>query len=164
MTALYLIAQEYRADLEKLAELELDEQTVADTLESLGGELEQKAQNVALFIRGLEADADAMRQWAKDATDRAKAMEQRAERMRDYLASCMQSCQIEKIIGPGVELGFRKSSAVVIDDQDLIPADYMRTKPAPPPEPDKKAIADAIKAGLDVPGAHVEQRKTLQIK
>lgn len=164
MTALYLIAQEYRADLAKLAELELDEQTVADTLESLGGELEQKAQNVALFIRGIEADADAMRQWAKDATDRAKAMEQRAERMRDYLAGCMQSCKIEKISGPGVELGFRKSSAVVIDGQDLIPAEYMRTKPAPPPEPDKKAIADAIKAGHDVPGAHVEQRKTLQIK
>lgn len=34
----------------------------------------------------------------------------------------------------------------------------------PPPAPDKKAIADAIKAGTAVPGAHVETRQNLQIK
>ena len=76
----------------------------------------------------------------------------------------MEATGIEKISGPGVELSFRKSSAVVVDGTDLIPAEYMRTKPAPEPEPDKKAIADAIKAGVEVPGAHLEQRRSLQIK
>lgn len=164
MTALYLIAQEYRQDLAKLADLDLDPQTLADTLESLGGELQTKAQNVALFVRSLEADADAARQWAKDATDRAKAMEARAERIRDYLASSLETCGVEKIEGPGVVIGFRKSSAVVIDGEDLIPAEYMRQKPAPAAEPDKAAIAAAIKAGNEVPGAHIEQRRSLQIR
>ena len=40
MTALYELAAEYRADAEKLADMDLDEQTLADTLEGLGGELE----------------------------------------------------------------------------------------------------------------------------
>lgn len=164
MTTLIALANEYREAAAKLAELDLDEQTVADTLESLSGDLEVKAQSVAHMVRAFEADAAACKQWAKDATERAKAIENRAERMRDYLARCMESCGIEKVSGPGVELSFRKSSAVVIDGQDLIPAEFMRVKPAPDPEPDKKAIADAIKAGKEVPGAHVEQRKSLQIK
>ena len=50
MTALYLLAEEYRAAAEKLADLDLDEQTVADTLESLAGSVEVKATNVAMFL------------------------------------------------------------------------------------------------------------------
>ena len=34
---------------------------------------------------------------------------------------------------------------------------------APPPAPDKKAIAAALKAGTPVPGAHAEQRVRLEI-
>lgn len=164
MTALYLLADEYRADLAKLADLDLDPQTLADTLESLGGELQTKAQNVALFVRGLEAEAAAVKQWAKDATDRAKALEARAERIRDYLAASLESCGIEKVEGPGVSIGWRKSSAVVIDCPELLPAEFTRQKPPPPLEPDKAAIAAAIKAGNEVPGAHVEQRRSLQIR
>lgn len=37
MTALYLIAAEYRNAAEQLANLDLDPQTVADTLEGMSG-------------------------------------------------------------------------------------------------------------------------------
>ena len=163
MTALYLLANEYRDAAMTLADLDLPPEVVADTLESLSGDLEVKAQNVALMVRSFEAEAAAMKQWAKDANERAKAMEARAERMRDYLAGNLIVAGIEKISGPGISVGWRKSSAVVIDEAGLIPAEYMRQKPPPEPEPDKKAIGDAIKAGLVVPGAHIEQRKNLQI-
>lgn len=161
---LFALTTEYREAAMKLAELDMDAQTVADTLESLSGDLEQKAQNVAMMARSLDADAAAVKQWSKDAAERAKAIENRAESLRDYLARCMDACGIEKISGPGVALSWRASSAVVIDEPGLIPTEYMRTKPAPDPEPDKKAIADAIKAGKEVPGAHIEARKSLQIK
>ena len=164
MTALYVLAQDYRAAAATLADLDLDEQTIADTLESLSGDLETKAQSVAMMARLFDADAAAVKQWAKDATERAKAIEARADRLRTYLASNLEACGIEKVEGPGVSISFRKSSAVVIDGEDLIPAEYMRQKPAPAPEPDKKAIADAIKAGIEVPGAHIEQRRSLSIK
>ena len=163
MTALYLLASEYRATAEKLADLDLDAQTVADTLESLSGELEVKAQNVGYMVRQFEADAKAMKEWAKTATERAKAAEARSESLRDYLARAMEATGIEKIEGPGIKLSFRKSSAVVIDGADLIPAAYMRQPETPPPAPDKTAIAAAIKAGTEVPGAHIEHRKNLTI-
>lgn len=163
MTALYLLADEYRAAALKLADLDLDPQTAADTLEGLSGELEVKAQAVAFMTRSIEADAAAMKAWAKTATERAKAAEARADSLRDYLARCMEATGIEKIEGPGVKLSFRKSSAVVIDGADLIPGEFMRVPEPPPPAPDKVAIAAAIKAGREVPGAHLESRKSLQI-
>lgn len=164
MTALYLLAQEYRADAEKLATLDLDDQTFQDTLEGMTGEIELKAQNVAMMVRYFDAQAEACKQWAKDAIERAKAEEARAERLRKYLAENLLACGIEKVSGPGVSISFRKSSAVVIDGADLIPQEFIRVPEPKPAEPDKKAIADAIKAGREVPGAHIEQRQSIQIK
>jgi len=163
MTALYLIANEYRDAAMKLADLDLDAQTVADTLEGLAGELQTKATSVAYMVRAFEADAAAMKEWAKTAADRAKATENRAEALRAYLARCMEATGIEKIEGPGIKLGFRKSSAVIVTGADLIPAAYMRQPEPPPPAPDKKLIAAALAAGTDVPGAHIEQRRNLVI-
>lgn len=163
MTALHLLATEYRAAALALADLDLDEATVADTLEGLSGELETKSMSVAFMVRSIEADADAMKHWARNANERASAALARAESLREYIARCMRATGMNKIEGPGIKLGFRRSSAVVIDDADMIPAEFMRHLPAPPPAPDKKAIADSFKAGRDVIGAHLESRQSLQI-
>ena len=163
MTALYMLASEYRAAAQTLANLDLDAQTVADTLESLSGELETKAQSVAHMVRSIEADAAAMKDWARAANERAASALARAESLREYIARCMLATGLTKIEGPGVKLSFRKSAAVVIDGADLIPSEYMRQAEAPPPAPDKAAIKAALGAGLDVPGAHIESRQTLQI-
>ena len=60
---LYTVADQYLADIKKLQDMEIDDQTFADTLEGLAGDLEVKATNVALFIRNLEANADAIKAW-----------------------------------------------------------------------------------------------------
>ncbi len=164
MTALYLLANEYRDAARRLADMDLDEQTVADTLEGMSGELEVKAQNVGFMIRALEAEAAAIQQWCKDADHRAEMLERRGEALRAYLHRCMEATGIEKITGPGIVLSFRKSTAVVIDEEGLIPAGFMRQAEPPPPTPDKKMIGDALKHGHEVPGAHLEHRKSLQLK
>ena len=164
MTALYVIANEYAEAARKLADLNLDEQTVQDTLESISGELEVKAQNVAYFVRNLETTAAAIKEFEDQQRNRRKAIERRADALKAYLAHCMLETGITKIDGPGVTLSFRKSSAVVIDEPGLIPAEFMRVPEPPPPEPNKVAIGEAIKAGHEVPGAHIESRQHLQIK
>jgi hypothetical protein len=164
MTALILLAQEYRAAAAKLADLEMDEQTVADTLESLAGDVEVKAQAVGHMVRSIEADAAAIKQWAQDAHERAKTAQARADRLREYLSANLQACGIQKVEGPGIALSFRKSTAVCIDEPGLVPESFMRQPEPPPPAPDKRLIADALKAGFDVPGAHLETKQSLQIK
>jgi hypothetical protein len=163
LPALYVLADEYRDAAARLADLDLDEQTVADTLESLSGDLETKAQNVAMFTRSLEATAAAIKAAEQAQRQRREAIERRAAALREYIARCMQSAGVQRIEAPMLRLSFRKSSAVVIDGEDLIPVRFMRTPEPVRPTPDKKAIAEAINAGQDVPGAHIEARQCLQI-
>ena len=165
MTALYNIAAEYRAAAEKLAELDLDAQTIADTLEGLSGDLETKAQNVAFFVRNLEATAAAIKQAEADMAARRKAMENRADSLRRYIFDSMTVAGIEKIECPHFRLAIKNNPAAVdVFEPGLVPASFMRTPEPPPPAPDKTAIKEALKAGQDVPGARLTSGQRLEIK
>jgi hypothetical protein len=60
-------------------------------------------------------------------------------------------------------LSYRKSEAVIIEDSEAIPEEYLNTPEPPKPTPDKKRIKEALKNGK-VPGAKIETRNNLQIK
>ena len=49
-------------------------------------------------------------------------------------------------------------------DAAMIPADFLRTPPAPAPAPDKTAIAAALKAGQVVPGCELVRGFRLAVK
>ena len=165
MTALYELAAEYRADAEKLADMDLDEQTLADTLEGLGGELEVKAQNVIMFTRNLEATAAAIKEAEAQMAARRKALENRAAGLRRYVLENMQFAGIQKIECPFFKLSIRDNPAAVeIYEPGLIPAQFMKQPEPPPPAPDKTAIKAAITAGTEVPGAKLTKGTRLDIK
>lgn len=162
--SLYTIANEYRQACDLLADLDLDAQTVADTLESLSGDLEHKAVNVAAFLRGLEATAASIKEAEAAMKKRREAMENRADSLREYLLGAMQHTGIRKISSPHFDLAIRaKPASVEIEDATQIPVDLLRTPEPPAPAPDKKAIAAAIKSGRDVPGARLVNGERLHI-
>ena len=53
--ALYELAAEFRQTAELLADMDLDEDTIRDTIEAAAFPVEQKAVPVAAFVRNLEA-------------------------------------------------------------------------------------------------------------
>ena len=163
--ALYKLADEYIEAGNKLADLDLPPETVADTLEGLSGELEAKATNVAMFVRNLEATAESIKQAEAELAKRRKAIEARADGIRQYLLVNMLRTGITEIECPYFRLRVRDNpGSVMIDDVEAIPAEFMRQPEPPPPAPDKKAIADAIKGGRAVDGAHLAFGKRLEIK
>lgn len=165
MTSLYNIAAEYRDSANKLQDLDLDAQTLADTLDGLSGELEVKAKNVAFFARNLEATAASIKQAEVEMAARRKSLEQRAESLRQYIFASMQVAGVEQIECPHFRLSIKKNPAAVdVYEALLIPSEFMTTPVAPAPAPDKKAIAEALKAGREVPGAKLTQGKRLEIK
>ncbi len=165
MTALYLLAEEYRAAAEKLADLDLDEQTVADTLESLAGSVEVKATNVAMFARNLEALAEQIDDAERAMAARRKAIARRAANVRAYLMRCMQATGIKKIEAPAFRIALRDNPAAVdVFDAAQVPAEFMRQPEPPPPSPDKSAIKEAIKSGADVPGCRLVTSQRVEIK
>jgi hypothetical protein len=164
---LYELVGQYRS-LEALESSDdLPPELIRDTLEGLQGQLQEKATNVALFVRNLESVADAIDDAAETMRLRGARLRKRAQSLQDYLLFNMQSAGITKVESPFFTLTVKKNQAtVVIDNEKLIPAEYMRApQPAPPPlpVPDKPAIAKAIKDGVEVPGAHSEQRERLEI-
>lgn len=127
MTALFLLADEYHSAVEKLADLELDDQTIADTLEGMSGDIETKARNVAAFARNLEATAAAIKDAESQMAARRKAMESRAANVRRYLLTCMQVAGIQKIECQLFSLAVRSNPpAVDVFDQAQVPTHFMR--------------------------------------
>jgi phage repressor protein C with HTH and peptisase S24 domain len=165
-TSLFVLADQYR-HLQLLAEAETDvpAEVITDTLEALKGDLQDKAVNVAKFLRNLEVFADDIDQAAKEMKDRAARVRKRAEQIRGYLLSNMQACEISRIESPFFTIAIKKNpAAVVVFDEKQIPAAFMRQKPPPAPEPDKTAIKAALQAGGDVPGCRLEQGVRLEVK
>lgn len=163
--SLYEISLEYRADLDKLADMDLDDQTLTDTLDSMGGELQVKAQSVACFIRNLEASAAAIKEAEAQMAARRKALENKAARVKDYLLASMMVAGVEKVECPLFKLAVRDNPAAVeVYQPELIPAQYMRQPEPPPAVPDKAAIKEALKDGIEVPGCRLTQGKRLEIR
>jgi hypothetical protein len=163
--SLYVIANEYQAMVERLMNSDLDEQTIADTIEGASGELELKVTNVAMFIRNLEASAEQIKLAEKAMADRRKALENKADSVKRYLFDNMKRTGITKIDSPYFALTIKKNPpSVIIDDVALIPNEYKVFLPPPPPTPDKAAIKAALQEGKTVEGAHIEQGERLEIK
>jgi hypothetical protein len=163
--SLYHMTEEYRQALQELSDADLPEDVVRDTLEALGGELIKKGEAVAAFTLNLGAEIDAIKAVEKRISDRRKALEKRADNLREYLRTNMEKAGISEIKALDgsftAKLGKGRPS-VVIDDEDALPgySEFVRWTMAP----NKTAIADAIKAGQEVPGAHLETKPSLTIK
>lgn len=164
MTALFILAQEHRALADKLHDLDLDDQTIADTLEAEGDDLVEKGKNVAAVFRNLESDAAQIKEAEQQLAARRKSIEKRAEALRNYLKTNMEVAGITKIECPWFVVSIAQNpEAVTVDDESLIPRDYFEEIPATY-QLDKNLIKQAIKDGFTVPGAHLSRGTSLRIK
>jgi seryl-tRNA synthetase len=139
---------------------EVKDEALLDQFEHLQMDREHKVENIGLFIKNLEADAKAIKEESKNLAARAKAAESKAEHLRNYLEFCLGG---EKFQTPRLSVSFRHAKKVEVDLEmlDAIPEQYLRFKD---PEPDKKAIGDALKAGEEIPGCGFVDSVSLIIK
>ncbi|CAB4141114.1 Siphovirus Gp157 [uncultured Caudovirales phage] len=165
LPSLYQIAEEFRQTAIALSNMDLDEQTLRDTLEGCTGDLEAKSTNIVKFTQSLLATAESIKQAEAEMAKRRKALENRAARVIEYVKSCMELAGVQKIECPYFMLSIRENPGKVeITDITQIPVQYTRLPEPPTPEPDKKAIADAIKSGVVIPGAQLVKTTRLEVK
>jgi hypothetical protein len=156
---LYTIAEEIRDIL--TSEEWTEEQ--CSQLDKLEMQLEAKADNCLMFVDNMDAAIDAHKKEEARLSARRKSMENRRDRIKEYLFNCMEAIDRTEI-----DLVTRKAviqknpPAVVVDDESRIPARYFVTIPESF-KLDKKALAAALKLA-PVDGAHLEQGKSLRIK
>ena len=166
---LYEIRHEITELLERGFDIDLDTGEVLDIgpkLDALQMDEREKLENIALYIKGLNAEAAAIREEEKTLAERRRTKESRAERLHDYISAHMIVADIDALETARVRLSFRKSTATEIDESVFRPwaekcGDYLRYKPA---EVDRRLVTDALKAGADIPGASLVERRNLQVK
>lgn len=165
MPALYEIRQEYLHALDGLTDPEQDFplEAINDTLEGIEGQLQEKATNVAMFMRNLEAAAEAIKQAEAGMAARRRAIERRTQWLRDYLKQNMEASGITRIESPWFVLAVQKNPAAVeITDEANVPGQFKQQVVTE--KLDKTAIKEALKAGQDVPGAMLKQGTRLVIR
>ena len=165
LPTLYDIAAEYRADLDKLSDLDLPPEVIADTLEGMSGALEAKASNIASLVRNLEVTAEAIKDAEAQLYKKRKAIENRIEAVKSYTLNVLVANQIDKVETPYFKISVSKNpQAVDVYDPNQVPAHFMKQPEPPPPQIDKVAIKESLKLGEDVPGCRLTQSLSLRIK
>lgn len=161
---LYELANDYLEALDALSDLDdLPAQAIADTLEGLAGTFEDKAANVAIYIRTLEAEAAVLAD-AKKALDRRQtALEHHALRLREYLKGEMERTGLTRLNKPFPVVRVQANPpGVVIDNEKRVPKRFKERITTV--KLLKAEIAKALKAGQQVAGAHLEHTTRLVIQ
>ena len=141
--------------------MELDEETKLDTLDSIDWETEYetKVENYIKVMKNLEADVEARKNEIKRLMELNKADEKKKEHLKDTLSASMSLTGHERVDTPLFKVSFRKSQAVEVDEAVLPEAYKVATWKA-----DKKRLKEDLKNGLEIIGASLVERKNLSIR
>lgn len=137
----------------------------SQALDALQMERTAKLEGVACWVKNLEAEADALKAEKDNLAKREKAARNKAESLKNWLAYALQG---EKLTTAKAAISFRKSESVEIPNQDLFVIwasdEHNHLLSYKQPEPKMKAIKEALKAGIMLPGARLVERQNIQIK
>lgn len=158
--SLYNLTQAYR---EVRDNDDLDPQVAADTLDAIEEPLKDKADSVAWIIDQLQSDSKALKDKAREFNEAARHKQNRADWLKQYLKDSLDAADIRKIQTDNHIISIRNFKAsTVIDDENKLPVDYVVEHTEY--KPNKKLIYDSLKAGKQVPGAHLEANRKAVIK
>lgn len=130
-----------------------------EQLESLQQEREKKIAGVLDWWKDLTATAAAIKAEIAALQERRAALERKADSLTDWLTRALDG---EKFQTPRAAVSYRRSTAVAVDEPELLPPEYVREKVET--VPDKVKIKEALVSGAEVPGARLESRTALVIK
>ena len=145
-------------------DLETGEIIDTEQLDKLQMEREEKLENIACWIKDLNAEAEAIKTEKQILANRQKVAENKAESLKKYLAYALDG---QKFSTAKCAVSFRNTESVEVTEEGLEALmkehDELLTYKAP--EPNKTAIKNAIKNdGLNVAGVQLVQNISTIIK
>lgn len=165
MKTLYELTSIYENLLVMLYDEQTDEQMILDTLESIEGEIEDKADGYAKLIRELLGDAEKIKVEKQRLEARQKVYENRAKLLKDRLQEAMIKTGKTKFKTELFSFNIQKNGGVlpvIIDDINAVPLEYFKHTEK---ELDNKKIRELIDSGEQISFAHYgEQSESLRIR
>lgn len=163
MRALYDIDQ----DILDCVDLETGEILDVEKLDDLQIEREAKLEGVALWVKDLKAEAEAVKAEADKLTARKKALDNKIDGLKNWLLYALGG---EKLKTPRCSVYQTHSQRVSVTDEEQLmgyiyslsaPSAFLRYKD---PELNKDEIKKAMKDGKEFPGAVLEETESVVIK
>ena len=153
---LYELTEQWDAVFNMLEDGETDEQVIFDTLESIEGEIEDKADNYAKMIRNLQASVDVLKAEEERLYQRRKSTENHIQRLKDNLQANLEFIGKTKfktdLFSFSVSQNGGKQPLSITDNLDEIPGKYLIPQP---PKVDNDAVRELLKE-KSVDWAHLE--------
>lgn len=162
MATMHELTVDYMTVLNMATDGETPPDVIADTLEAISGEIEIKAENSAVIMQELKAEADKIDAEIKRLTARKKTYETNADTIKDRIYNAMKTTGKGKFKTTLFSFTIGKNPVkLVIDDADKIPKKYLIPQPA---KIDNAALKEELKSGKKCKYAHLEQSESLRIK
>ena len=147
----------------------IDEETgelisVAQALDALRMEREEKIENVACWVKNLYAEVEAIREEENRLFKRRKAAEKKAENLKAWMLAAMtrEDGTTDKLKTGRVMVSVKKNPPSTVVDDELLPSTYKVAKITY--QANKELIKRELLAGGEVPGAHLEYGRSVIIK
>ena len=148
-------------------DMETGEILDSDRLTALNMEREAKLEGVALWVKDLKAEAEAVKAEADKLNARKKALDNKIESIKNWLLYALNG---EKLKTARCNVYQTHSQKVVIDDEKAL-IDMLMSSPfgekflrIKEPEIDKNMLKDSMKQGYEYEFAHLEATESVVIK
>lgn len=166
---LYEISDQYDALMDMADDIPAD--ALADTLESIQADFDEKAINVALVIQNLKSDENQLKEEIDRLTSKKRAIKARQDRLREYLLTNMQAIKKINVKSPLINITLKRTPAKIDKSEDWESrfVNWAQENSRDDllffydPEPDTKAIMKALDNGEDIP-AKLVSGETVMIK
>lgn len=127
-------------------------------MEALEGAREDKIEGILLWYKDLCAEAEAVKTEKQKLGDRQKALENKAERLKDFMQRYLNG---EKFKTSRVAVSYRKTEKVdVFGKVEDLPLEFQKIKI----EPDKVGLKAALKAREEIEGVRLVDEVSMSIK
>jgi len=162
MATLYQLADNYRQFQDYSNDMldsddvtEEDIQMLIDNLDSIDGVIEDKAENIAKFIRSLTLDSEMYKGEMDRLSKRKKTTENTIERLKRYTQQMLEMANIKQVKAGVFSIRLQNNNpSVEVFDENLIPEKY---REAQPDKIVKKTILDDLKLKVEIPGAKMAE-------
>lgn len=153
MSSLYTLTNQWQEVTAMMDNPDIDKQCVIDTLESLEGDIENKAESIFKVTKNIDADIEAIKIEMTRLAARKATLEAQKKSLLDYLKSKLLSIGKKKIKTPIVTISFRKGSeSVKIIDINDVPFEFLKEVD---PTTDKELIKRELKLGRVIKGVEL---------
>ncbi len=141
-----------------------------DTLDGMEYDIQNKAEALAVYIKGISAEADIIKAEEARLRSRRQSKEKTAENLKKYLMDCMDAAKLKKIEMPRAAISIKRNaeSVEITDEAKFIEwaqknerNDLLKYSA---PEIRRSFIKQDLKADRDIPFARLTRSQSVIIK